>query len=163
MQTVGIGQVLKRAIACEKQCGKLYRHLAQDFAAEPWLKRFWRSMQDDERRHARLLDEIRHSVPKAVLKSAAAETTLACLTETERFLESHVDAQVETLDDACRFAHRLEDHEMLSTFAVLAHPAVPPHLREALLRAVVDQHIGKLDRFNENVGGQASRIAARHA
>lgn len=169
-RAVKLAETLRECAELERRIGGFYEQFAEIGHADPSVERFWRTMAEEEREHARALDELADTLgpasPRHPFDRSAVAQLRGYLTGTGRLL-----GEV-TLDDAFQAALDLESLELHGVYERLVafldqRPEVPEEaLRTCLTR--LGPHRGSLpemiDRFARRPSLRARvAISPKHA
>ena len=148
MTTPGtIDDLFDKAIALERSAEQFYRRLAEIFASDEEVAKFWSKVADEERGHASFLDLMRGKLSPAVLSSLGNP---GILEKAQRLLSTSVDdtlGRVKTLNDAYRIAVELEHSETNAIFNFILVNFPPPEFSKAraFLNVQLEKHVAAIE------------------
>jgi rubrerythrin len=151
------------AIECENLAAAVYREFKEKFAHVPEIEEFWNDMIEDEKKHARYLEEIFNSLTSDQLSGKADPDLLRELRAILELKLEDVTGPVETLDEAYEVANKLENSEVNTAFRLLMNGFISAETRKKAIMNTLEIHLGRLIKFSDNYGDSEWRksIAAK--
>jgi len=140
------------AINAEKAAQSFYRGLTKKFSYLPEISNFWKKMEEDEKYHARELENIFNSLPPDKLLVPADQPVLWKAKEVSKFsVEDNLDS-IKTLEDAYQIANEFENSEINTVFAFLTRKFISSAERKRFVLSELKYHLAKLMGFPQSFG-----------
>jgi hypothetical protein len=146
--TETVSKLFELAIAAENELEDFYRTLTERFAHIPMVAAFWDAVADDEVKHARTLANIRDSLPPNVLNSKEDPVQIRKAREVLKALTDNDPDSIETLEDACKSSHDLENSGVNVTFTLLVEQYAPSDGRMSFILPAIEIHLARLKSFS---------------
>ena len=143
-----INDLFNYAIRLERAAEALYEKMAELFAHDLAVEKFWKQYAEEEHGHALYLERVRSAMDKRHLSEPADEGTLQqvhhCLEKTSKDRLEHIH----DLEDAYLLAVEIESSETNAIFDFIITNFSTDQLKIAtkFLRTQLTQHATKLER-----------------
>ncbi len=139
-----IAALFDLGFALEESAEAFYRRLAEMFAHEAEISRFWKEYADEEAGHARFLRKLHAGLSEEELNRPTDSLLLENgRQELARISKTPLDA-VRTLEDAYHLAVELENNETNAIFEFLVTNCSLKENTGQFLRQQLHQHMAKL-------------------
>lgn len=136
--------LFNRAIASEKLVQNFYLEMARKFNEEEEVKTIWKSLAEDEKKHAQVIEEIKDSLSQEVLNKLVDDSIVEKLVKIEKIRIREKIDKIDNLKDAYEFAHDVESSEINNLFTFITVKYFPDQIRKEFVLNEMTKHIDKL-------------------
>lgn len=152
-------ELFELSIALERAAESFYRALAQMFAHEPEVFRFWKNYADEEAGHARFLEDLRRKLSEAQLSRPVELSMLETARQQLRYLSGKSLEDLHNLEEAYQAAVEIENSETKTIFEFLGTDFALTRRSGKFLREQLHNHVKKLTAaFPASFRGQLQRL-----